>query len=183
VDQFCGGSWQAFTDSIWHHTVIRQLNWFLPGLLVADLYLSQTLKEIRKKGGTLWADLVGIPAWIAVFVLIDYYFEVSPRPFVLLLAFWCVLASRYLGAVFRNRWVTAVGMMCYTIYLFHNFFIHTIFGPHILGSVVTYEKGDWPRNAVILAGMAVVIIIGCGFVYLVVEKPFARGKFPKIRKN
>lgn len=183
VDQFCGGSWQAFTDSIWHHTVIRQLNWFLPGLLVADLYLSQNLKEIRKKGGTLWADLVGIPAWIAVFVLIDYYFEVSPRPFVLLLAFWCVLASRYLGAVFRNRWVTAVGMMCYTIYLFHNFFIHTIFGPHILGSVVTYEKGDWPRNAVILAGMAVVIIIGCGFVYLVVEKPFARGKFPKIRKN
>jgi hypothetical protein len=58
----------AFTDSIWHHTVIRQLNWFLPGLLLADLYLSPNLKGFREKGGTLWADFVGGLAWIMVFV-------------------------------------------------------------------------------------------------------------------
>lgn len=178
VDQLCDGSWQAFTDSFWDHTVIGRLNWFLPGLLLADLYLSPSMRGLRGKGGTLWADVIGIPAWIAVFVLIDYYLKLSPRPFVLLLAFWCVLTSRYLSAIFRNRWMTAVGMMCYTIYLFHNFFIHTIFGPHILGSVVTYQEGHWPHNAFILFGMAVVIVICCGFVYLIVEKPFARGRLP-----
>jgi peptidoglycan/LPS O-acetylase OafA/YrhL len=73
-------------------------------------------------------------------------------------------------------------MMCYTIYLFHNFFIHTIIGPHILGPVVSYQKGDWPLNAVILLGMAVTIIIACGFVYLLVEKPFARGRLPWKKK-
>ncbi|MDA7508386.1 acyltransferase [Akkermansiaceae bacterium] len=183
VDQLCGGSWIAFTDSIWHHTVIRQLNWFLPGLLLADLYLSPNLKGFREKGGTLWADFVGGLAWIMVFVLIDYHFTISPRPFVLLLAFWCVLASRYLGVFFRNRWITAVGVMCYTIYLFHNFFIHTIFGPHILGSVVPYEKGNWPNNALIMVVMVSVIIIACGFLYLVVEKPFARGRLPWKKKK
>ena len=183
VDHLCGGSWQAFTDSIWQHTVIRQLNWFLPGLLLADLYLSPNLKRIREKGGTLWADLIGISAWISVFILIDYHFTVSSRPFALLLAFWCVLASRYLGRVFRNRWITAVGMMCYTIYLFHNFFIHAIFGPHILGPVVTYEKGNWPINALIMSAMVFVIIIACVFIYLVVEKPFARGRVPWKKKK
>jgi len=183
VDQFCGGSWPAFSNSFWHYTVIRQLNWFLPGLLLADLYLSPGLRGIREKGGTYWSDLIGVLAWIAVFVLIDYHFEVSPRPFVLLLAFWCVLTSRYLGIAFRNRWVTAVGMMCYTIYLFHNFFIHTIFGPYILGNVVPYTKGNWPINALILSGMTVLIIIGCGFVYLFVEKPFARGRWPSRKRR
>ncbi len=183
VDQFCGGSWPAFSNSFWHYTVIRQLNWFLPGLLLADLYLSPGLRGIREKGGTYWSDLIGIPAWIAVFVLIDYHFEVSPRPFVLLLAFWCVLTSRILGVGFRNRWVTAVGMMCYTIYLFHNFFIHTIFGPYILGNLVPYTKGNWPMNALILSGMTVLIIIGCGFVYLFVEKPFARGRLPSRKRR
>ena len=141
------------------------------------------LKGFREKGGTLWADLVGGLAWIVVFVLIDYHFTLSPRPFVLLLAFWCVLASRFLGVVFRNRWITAVGTMCYTIYLFHNFFIHTIFGPHILGLVVPYQKGNWPINAFIMSAMVLVIIMACGFIYLVVEKPFARGRLPWKKKQ
>jgi len=74
-------------------------------------------------------------------------------------------------------------MMCYTIYLFHNFFIHTIFGPYILGNVVPYTKGNWPINALILSGMTVLIIIGCGFVYLFVEKPFARGRWPSRKRR
>jgi peptidoglycan/LPS O-acetylase OafA/YrhL len=51
-----------------------------------------------------------------------------------------------------------------------------------LGPVVSYQKGDWPLNAVILLGMAVTIIIACGFVYLLVEKPFARGRLPWKKK-
>lgn len=176
------GGWPAFSDSFWHHTVFRHLEWFLPGLLLADWYLSPTLRTIREKGGTVWADLLGGVAWIAVFVLIDYYFRVSPRPFVLLLGFWGVMASRYLIILFRNRWITAVGMMCYTIYLFHNFFIHTIIGPYFLGPVISYTKGNWPYNTLILVGMALVIIIACGLVYLVVEKPFARGRLRWGRK-
>lgn len=74
-------------------------------------------------------------------------------------------------------------MMCYTIYLFHNFFIHTIFGPHILGLVVPYEKGNWPMNAFIMAAMVFVIIIACSFIYLLVEKPFARGRLPWKKKE
>lgn len=178
VDQLFGGNFPAINDSFLQQTVFRQLNWFLPGLLLADLYLSPRLRQIRDQGGTRIADLLGIPAWIAVFILIDFHFPISPRPFVLLLAFWCVLAGPALGRLFRNRWATATGMMCYTIYLFHNFFIHTFFGPHIIRPLQPYLEGNWPLSAAFILAMAGVIIILCGFLYLLVEKPFARGKLP-----
>ena len=178
VDQLFGGSFPAINESFLQQTVFRQLNWFLPGLLLADLYLSPSLRRLREKGGSRLADFVGIPAWIAVFVLIDFHFSISPRPFVLLLAFWCVLAGPFLGRVFRNRWATATGMMCYTIYLFHNFFIHTFFGPHIIRPIQGQLEGNWPLAALFIFAMALVIIILCGFVYLLVEKPFARGELP-----
>ena len=178
VDQLFGGSFPALNESFLQQTVFRQLNWFFPGLLLADFYLSPGLRRLREKGGSGFADLLGIPAWIAVFVLIDFHFKVSPRPFVLLLAFWCVLAGPTLGAIFRNRWATAVGMMCYTIYLFHNFFIHTFFGPHLIRPIQSHLVGNWPLSALFILAMALVIIILCGFVYLVVEKPFARGRLP-----
>lgn len=178
VDQLFGGALPALNESFLQQTVFRQLNWFLPGLLLADLYLSPGLKNFREKGGTPWADLIGIPAWIAVFVLIDFHFKVSPRPFVLLLAFWCVLAGPTLGRLFRNRWATATGMMCYTIYLFHNFFIHTIFGPHLIRPIQSDLEGNWPLAAAFILALAALIIILCGFLYLLIEKPFARGKLP-----
>jgi peptidoglycan/LPS O-acetylase OafA/YrhL len=178
VDQLFGGAFPAINESFLQQTVFRQLNWFLPGLLLADLYLSPGLRNLRENGGTRFADLIGIPAWIAVFVLIDFHFKVSPRPFVLLLAFWCVLAGPGLGKIFSNRWATAVGMMCYTIYLFHNFFIHTFFGPHIIRPLQGHFEGNWPLAAAFIFAMAAVIIVLCGFIYLFVEKPFARGKLP-----
>jgi peptidoglycan/LPS O-acetylase OafA/YrhL len=49
--------------------------------------------------------------------------------------------------------------------------------------VVPYEKGNWPNNALIMVVMASVIIIACGFLYLVVEKPFARGRLPRKKKK
>lgn len=179
VDYYLYGRLEGFTESIWHHTVLRQLNWFLPGLLLADLYLSPTLKGIRDEEGSFCFDLLGVIAWIGVFASLDFHHLIVPRPFILLLAFWCTLSGRVLRIIFRNRWITSTGVMCYTIYLFHNFFIHTIFGPYILGPVIGYQKGNWPWNAVIIAGMTVAIVIACGFVYLLVEKPFARGSLPR----
>ena len=178
VDLLAQGSDQGLSRVIWQFTVLGQLEWFLCGMLLADLSLSPLLSGIRANGGLGKVDLIGIVAWITVFVLIDFHFEVTPRPFVLLLAFWCVLAGRGLGAFFRNRWLTAIGVMCYTIYLFHHFFIHVIIGPHILHKVIPVEKGNWPANAFILLILAGIIIISCGFVYLIVERPFARGRLP-----
>lgn len=178
VDFLAKGSDQGISRVIWQFTVLGQLEWFLCGLLLADLYLSPGLSGIRESGGLRKVDLLGIVAWIVVFVLIDFTFPITPRPFVLLLAFWCVLAGRHLGALFRNRWLTSIGVMCYTIYLFHNFFIHVIIGPHILNKLVPVEKGNWPLNALILLFFAGIVIILCGFVYLIVEKPFARGRLP-----
>lgn len=178
VDLLAKDSEQGISRIIWQFTVLGQLEWFLCGLLLADLYLSPVLSGIREGGGCSKLDLLGLVAWMAVFVLIDFTFTMTPRPFVMLLAFWCVLAGRHLGALFRNRWLTSIGVMCYTIYLFHNFFIHVIIGPHVLNQLIPVEKGNWPLNAFILLFFAGVVIVLCGFVYLVVEKPFARGRMP-----
>lgn len=178
VDQLFGGSFPAINNSILQQTVFRQLNWFLPGLLLADLYLSPTLCGLRNTGGRHFIDLLGLLAWGAVFVLIDFDFHIALKPFVLLLAFCCVLTGPILGRIFRNRWATAIGMMCYTIYLFHNFFIHTFFGPYLIRPLQPFIEGHWPLAALFILAMAGIIIILCGFLYLIIEKPFARGKIP-----
>lgn len=72
-------------------------------------------------------------------------------------------------------------MMCYTIYLFHNFFIYNILQYFIFSKFVV--EGDWPWNLVLMALVLVGCLILSGLLFLVVEKPFARGKLPRLLKK
>ncbi|MBC8148387.1 hypothetical protein OAF66_02280 [bacterium] len=103
------------------------------------------------------------------------------KPLTLILAFLAVLTGPVLRELFSNRWVVAVGMMCYTIYLFHNFFIYSILQYFIFSKFVV--EGDWPWNLVLMALMLVGCLILSGLLFLVVEKPFAKGKLPRLFKR
>lgn len=103
------------------------------------------------------------------------------KPLTLILAFLAVLTGPVLRELFSNRWVVAVGMMCYTIYLFYNFFIYSILQYFIFSKFVV--EGDWPWNLVLMALMLVGCLILSGLLFLVVEKPFAKGKLPRLFKR
>ena len=176
VNQGLNGLWES---RVWDHSIIGQLGYFLIGILIADLFLSPNFGEWKEGSrGNLW-DVVGLIAWPLVFLMIEWHFPVNLKPFVLLVGFLAVLCGNRLLRLFRNRWLTAVGAMCYTVYLFHNTMLYVILRPTIFSDI---QAGNWPLNAFLICVMAVMAIIMCAGLFLLVEKPFSRGKLPW-RKN
>lgn len=171
----------AFPSVIWRESILNQFSYFFAGILLADLYLSPKLKAIRANPIAFIWDAVGLLAWPATFLLLEFSPSFNLKPLTLILAFLAVLTGPVLRKLFSNRWVVAVGMMCYTIYLFHNFFIYSILQYFIFSKFVV--EGDWPWNLVLMALMLVGCLILSGLLFFVVEKPFTRGKLPRLFKK
>jgi len=160
--------------SLFKNTLLPRLEYFLAGMLLADFYLLRESRESKRH----W-DIAGLLAWPAVFLLIEHHFPINPKPIILMLGFWAVLHGPLLSRLFSNLWVTAIGTMCYTIYLFHNFAIYGIFNHHVFGPIIPVTKGNWPWNTALMLLMAALVISFCALIFLVIEKPFMRGKLPK----
>jgi len=176
LSQFLSESLNARWEShIWNHSLIGQLGYFLAGMLLADFFLSP---DFKKWGGgeraRLW-DFVGLIAWPLVFVMIEWHLPVNLKPFVLLLGFLAVLCGDRLLRLFRFRWFTAVGAMCYSVYLFHNTMLYALLRPTLFCNI---QAGNWPLNALLICLMALLAIAMCAPLFLLIEKPFARGKIP-----
>jgi peptidoglycan/LPS O-acetylase OafA/YrhL len=117
-------SLQAITDitngdNFLRYTILGQIQYFLVGILMVNLYINKKL-EPAGKDKQFW----NIAATIAVFTMIGYYWVYG---FLKTLSFTFVLAILFIGA-FRsgwfNRfmkmpWIMAIGGMCYSIYLLH----------------------------------------------------------------
>lgn len=179
VNEGLKGVWPS---GVWDHFIIGQLGYFLIGILLADLFLSPGFHRWREgRRGSLW-DVVGLIVWPLVFLMIEWNLPVNLKPFALLIGFLAVLCGNRLLRLFRNRWLTAVGAMCYTVYLFHNTMLYVILRPLVFTDILA---GNWPFNAVLITLMALMAIVMCAGLFLLVEKPFARGKLPwsKASKN
>ncbi len=110
-------------------TLLNFIQFFLLGFLLADLFLTEWRTPTARPW--LW-DVAGAGGWLA---LVATWLTV-PRPGFLFLALaFIVFAATFRGGwlrrIFRNRWVTTIGGMCYTIYLLHYPFISAL-GQHTL---------------------------------------------------
>jgi peptidoglycan/LPS O-acetylase OafA/YrhL len=95
-------------------TIAGQLQYFLAGLLLADLMmtlLSHWPHDWR------W-DLVSLAGWPAVFFLGTDLINVW-LPILTVLLFVAALRGRLMYRFLRLPWVALTGGMCYTIYLWH----------------------------------------------------------------
>jgi peptidoglycan/LPS O-acetylase OafA/YrhL len=147
------------------------LQYFLVGFLLADLYLlgrpALTIRTFR------W-DLFGLLSAGAVVCFrhspwLDYLLPVS--------LFICCLAAfrglttfRFLG----NPWITTIGGMCYTIYLYHWLMI----------SLLVRLTGRWQTHILWLdlliqfVVMSAAIIFLCAILFALFERPFMRRNWP-----
>ena len=114
---FAGGVHKAFLPS--------QLEHFLVGFLLADLYLCGWSAAERRHPAA-W-DLAGLLAWVSIPVL--HFFQnrwpvvLCILPFATLLAFSSVFRGRVFRSFFSSRWTVIAGGMCYTFYLYHLVFL------------------------------------------------------------
>jgi peptidoglycan/LPS O-acetylase OafA/YrhL len=167
-------------------TIVRFLHFFLIGFLLADIYLLDWKESPAK---SLRWDVVSLLGWPLLFFLWNHpelsrLFPGGNLPLVAAVGF-PLLAFLLYQAVFRgpvtnrvmtNPWITTVGGMCYTIYLFHN---------PIIGKIVSLTNAiaptHWYTANVALQGLLVLpLLLAASALYFVaVERPCMRRDWPR----
>lgn len=154
-------------------TILVYGNLFLVGFLFADIYLVDMAEE---GAAQLRWDLAGIVAILGIFYL--------PHQgiFGVLFSFliFCLLAAVFNGvklrAAFRSPWVTAVGGMCYTIYLLHYAFLLLV----LLATRHLAFNGPFWMNYVVQAIICLPLVFAVSSAYfLLIEKPCMYPDWPQ----
>ncbi|WP_346187620.1 acyltransferase [Rubritalea halochordaticola] len=178
---FSGWCNALYSSGFWGHSLIGQFSYFIVGLLLADLYISYW-QDTTSAYAKIW-DAVGLLVWPLAFILIEYSPWIEWKPFALLIGFTAVLRGHYLRKLFSIPWITAIGAMCYTIYLFHSFLFYQLVRPHIIDRLIPITPGEWPFNYLTMFILGGITIAFCSIIFLVVEKPFAQGRLFKKNRN
>ncbi|HLY41874.1 MAG TPA: acyltransferase [Terracidiphilus sp.] len=108
------------SNALLRFTVLFYAQYFLAGLLLADLYLSGLPRA------SAWWDALAVPGWFAYFTVNNAWSD-AWFPFLLILLCMAAMRSRLLRWFFGNPWVAIVGGMCYSIYLLHFLLIAVFF--------------------------------------------------------
>jgi peptidoglycan/LPS O-acetylase OafA/YrhL len=174
-------------ESWMYLTIIRFLQFFLIGFLLADIFLLDWKEQPTRHFG--W-DVVSLVGWPLLFVIWNHpelshaILPVGQEP--VLEAFLFPLISFFLyQAVFRgpmsnrimtNVWITTIGGMCYTIYLFHN---------QLIGGIALVTGGiaatpSYTLN-VLIQGVLVIppMLVVCVVYFRLIERPCMRKDWPK----
>jgi len=155
-------------------TILGQLHYFLTGFILADIYLCdwRDIKSAR------WYDAVAILALVVVIFSWSWNFEFERR-IVFLVSLFILFYAAFKGvAVNRfitNRWVTAIGGMCYTIYL-----IHLPLAEFLVVLTKRIHVTDYFGVNLLLQLMITlpVILIFSSVCFLLFEKPFMDKNWP-----
>jgi peptidoglycan/LPS O-acetylase OafA/YrhL len=155
-------------------SVLNYLQFFLVGFLLADVYLTEW--KSQPEGEWKW-DLISLVGWPALFLVLR-----SPElahyvfPFLTFLLYCGVFRSIYFREILSNPYLTAVGGMCYSIYLLHYPIISFV---GRFTSRITL--GDsFAINLLFQIALISVFILGISAVYfLLIEKPCMYRDWPQ----
>jgi peptidoglycan/LPS O-acetylase OafA/YrhL len=167
----CGAAQALFLQN----SVFAQLSiayyvqYFLAGLLLADLYLL----SLKRQSG--WWDGFAILGWSTYFGVPGSVWTQALFPFLLLLLCAAALFGRYLRFFFSNQAIAIIGGMCYSIYLLHFLLIAAFFKltRHLI------VQGDYLLSLLIqilFTGLPVLLL--CAVYYAWVERVFMDPNWP-----
>ncbi|WP_214226806.1 acyltransferase [Pedobacter sp. B4-66] len=159
----------------YNFTILGHLQYFLVGFLLADLYLNDW-SEISPN--TLF-DFTGVLALCSLIYFWSWDYELFNRIMVLIslfVFFVSVFKGNYLNRFVVNRWIMAIGGMCYTIYLIHLPFAEFL----ILLTKKIQVSSYYAVNLFVQLGIFIPIILSISAVfYFYLEKPFMNKDWPK----
>jgi peptidoglycan/LPS O-acetylase OafA/YrhL len=155
-------------------SILGYLQFFLIGFLLADIFIVDW-QEVP--GRSLYWDLVALVGWPLLFLtlrlplLTHWVF-----PAVILVLYCATFRSLLANRFFVNRWITAIGGMCYSIYLIH---YEVISATGRFTKRISEGLPYWEHLLVqiVLVGAAVLFVCGLYFVFL--EKPCMRRDWPQ----
>jgi len=155
-------------------SIVAYVQFFLVGFLLADVFLV-TWGEVPRRN-LAW-DFIALAGWPLLFVIL--HSRVLAHwlfPAWILLLYFAAFRGRLVNRFFSNRWIVAIGGMCYSIYLLHYEVISAVGRlTRRLGETTPY----WIYLSVqlVLVGAAIVVI--CGVYFVTIEKPCMRRDWPQ----
>ncbi|MEP6747136.1 MAG: acyltransferase family protein, partial [Bacteroidota bacterium] len=166
--------------NVLRYTILGQLQYFLVGILMVNLYLEQKLRPETYTG--LWS----MAATIAILSMVGFRWVSGYGKTILFIA---ALTTLFIGAFrsgafnrfIKRPWIMAIGGMCYSIYLLHlaiaeaSIELLRKINPHAQNSVL------WFAIYAIFFLSCLVIIVPV--FYLLIEKPCMDHSWPTRLKN
>ncbi len=155
-------------------SILAYVQFFLVGFLLADVFLT-TWSEAPPRDFK-W-DLLALAGWPLLFVILHSVLLAHWLfPAWLFLLYCAAFRGRIFNYFFSNRWITAIGGMCYSIYLLHYEVISAV------GRVtrpIAQAAPYWIYLSLqlVLVGMAILAV--CGLYFVLVEKPCMRRDWPQ----
>lgn len=155
-------------------SILAYLQFFLAGFLLADIFLVDWMQSPQRSMG--W-DLAALAGWPVMFAVLQS--ETLSRwifPYLLLLLFCATFKGVWTNRLFSHPWITAIGGMCYSIYLIH---YEVISAAGRFTRSVTEGAPYWLHLLAqfVIVGFAVVLI--CGLYFVLLEKPCMRRDWPR----
>lgn len=159
-------------------TIVHQLHYFLPGVLLADVFVAswRCTPPVSSARTRTSFDMLAVAAWCGI-----YSAMLTGRAidFVVPVCTFTLGLAAFRGGVWRRSlcrpWLYTIGGMCYTIYLYHAQVIS------LLGRAARHFvlPGGYLTNTLFhltLQGLAVVVV--CSVLFVLFEKPFMRRDWP-----
>jgi peptidoglycan/LPS O-acetylase OafA/YrhL len=163
--------WQKLPFKI---SLLGQLQYFLAGIFLADIYLDKQLLKSERKS-FIW-DIIGVAfLLLALLSWSEEYLKSLLFTLCLMLSFVAVFKGNLLKRFFRLRWIALTGSMCYTIYLIHLSFLEAWAGISQNWIVAdSYGLTLLIHFALLSPVLLLLTIIS----YLLLEKPFMKPDWP-----
>lgn len=172
----CFQHYFGWVHSPFKMTLVGQFHYFLIGFLMTDLYLSGFLKKKH-----LFFDALGA---ISFYLLLITWSEEFMKNIAFSLFLLLLLVSGFKGIllnkIFTNKWVTAFGGMCYTIYLIHLPLLELQF--KLSKYLIHFANYEINLLIQMLIGLPL-IIVASSFFYLIIEKPCMKPDFWRLINN
>lgn len=145
--------------------------YFLLGMLMADGFVTVLP---RLKDSWLW-DVAAIPLWCVMFRVTDRTAAYLLPPIFLVL-FTAAFKGRLLRMFWRNRFVTTVGGMCYSLYLTHSLLLE--------GCYLTMQKlhlwNGYHLSYILSATVCMsLILVGGTLFFVLIERPCMARDWPR----
>ena len=147
-------------------SILFFLQYFLTGLLVADLFVLD-LKNIRSSW--LWDMAAVVSLGLICWLPRNVFWPHVMMPAALGTLCIAAMRSHALRRTLSNQWIAVIGGMCYSIYLLHFLFIAVLF--KVTRHAIVPSAPFFLNYAIQLALVAVPVIAICAVFFLLVERP------------
>lgn len=146
-------------------SIVYYLQYFLTGLLLADLYLTDT-RALRLPR---ILDAAGIASLACILWLPTGFTAHALLPVFIAILILSALRGDLVRRALATPWIATLGGMCYSIYLLHFIFIAAVFK---VSRRLIFPQLDFLANlAIQLVVLGIPVLLLCTVFYILIERP------------